>query len=341
MNNNPIGGQAGASRTPKCLVTGATGFLGTNLVHELVQNGWVVRAMGLPGSETEFIKDLPVEIVFGDVADPVSVDRAVRGVDVAFNVAGDTSWWRKKFDRQRRTNVDGPVNLARACITHGVKRLVHTSTNDAFGYNPGGAADETWSDYNYTGWGYNYADTKREGEQKVLEFNGKGLEVVVINPGSMLGPFDFTLQYGRLFFDLRDGKVPGCPPGGVAFAHVREVARAHIAAAERGRPGERYLCSGVNHTYRELFEAIAQKFGKHAPRFDLPRWFFVAYGRAMEFISDFTKKPPEVDPGMARYMSVKAYYDSTKAVRELGFCILPLDRMIDDAYVWYKENGFL
>jgi dihydroflavonol-4-reductase len=340
MNDTPTGGGRGPRRR-RCLVTGATGFLGTNIVRELAEGGWEIRAMGLPGSETKFIKDLPVEIVFGDVADTSDVDSAVRGMDVVFNVAGDTSWWRRKFERQRKTNVEGPVNVAMACITHGVRRLVHTSTNDTLGYNPSGPADETWADYNYRGWGYNYADTKREGERKVLEFNGKGLEVVVVNPGSMLGPYDFTLQYGRLFFDLRDGKAPACPPGGVAFAHVRESARAHIAAAERGRPGEKYLCSGVNATYRDLFEAIAQKFGKHAPRLTMPRWLFVAYGYAMEFVSGFSGKPPEVDPGMARYMSVNAFYDSSKAVRDLGFNILPLQKMVDDAYDWYRKNGYL
>jgi len=324
-----------------CLVTGATGFLGTNLIHLLVEAGWRVRAMGLPGSETRYIRDLPIEIVFGDVAVFEDVDRAAEGTDVVFNIAGDTSWWRKKFERQRRTNVDGPVNVAKACVRHGVKRLVHTSTNDAFGYNPSGPADETWSDYTFAGWGYNYADTKREGESRVLEFNGNGLEVVVVNPGSMLGPFDFTLQYGRLFFDLRDGKVPVCPAGGVAFAHVEEVAKAHIAAAEEGRPGEKYLCSGVNATYRELFEKIAGKFGKHAPRLTMPGPLMVFYGHVMQLLSEITGKPPEIDPGMARYMSVNAFYDSSKAVREIGFKIVPLEKMIDDAYEWYVKNGYM
>jgi len=325
----------------KCLVSGATGFLGANLVHELVKKGWTVRAMGLPGSETRYIKDLPVEIVFGDVTDPLSLEKAVKGVDTVFHIAGDTSWWRKNFERQRRINVDGPSNVAAACITHEVKRLVHTSTVDAIGYNPQGTADEKWPNYNYGGWGYNYADTKREGERRVLEFNDRGLEVVVINPGSMIGPFDFTLQYGRLFFDLRDGKVPGCPPGGSSFSHVREAALAHIAAAEKGRPGERYICAGVNATYRELFETIAQKFGKHAPGLVFPGPVFVAYGYAMQLISGFTRKPPEVDPGMARYMSIKAYYDSSKAEWELGYRILPLQQMVDDAYEWYRTIGLL
>lgn len=325
----------------KCLVTGATGFLGANMVHELVRLKWKVRAFGLPGSNAKYIASLPVEIAYGDVTDPADVGRAVKGVDAVFHIAGDTSWWRNHFDRQRRINTEGPVNVAEACLKHGVKTLVHTSTVDALGYFPGGIADESWPDYNYGGTGYNYADTKREGERRVKAFNGKKLKVVVIYPGSMMGPFDFTLQYGRLFFDLRDGKVPACPPGGASFAHVRDVAGAHIAAVKKGRGGEGYICAGENITYRDLFEKIAQKFGKHAPGVTMPPAVFTAYGHICEAVSRVTRKPPEVDPGMARYMSVCAFYDSAKAARELGYCVTPVQAMIDDAFAWYRENGFL
>jgi dihydroflavonol-4-reductase len=326
----------------RCLVTGATGFLGTNLVHELVRKKWRVRAFGLPGSEARYIESLPVEVMYGDVTSPEDTDRAARGMEVVFHVAGDTSWWKRNFDRQRRVNVEGAVNVARSCAARGVRRLVHTSTVDALGCDPGGIADETWSVFNYAGIGYNYAETKREGETRVRAYNGvKGLEVVVIYPGSMMGPFDFTLQFGRLFFDLRDGSVPGAPCGGVGFGHVTEVARAHVAAAEGGTPGEGYICAGVNVTYRELFDAIARKFGKRGPSLVFPRGAFVAYGYAMQFLSLFTKRPPEVDPGMARFMSMRAYYDTSRAVRDLGYRVLPLERMIDDAYDWYAANGFL
>jgi dihydroflavonol-4-reductase len=325
----------------KCLVTGATGFLGTNLVHELLKSGWKVRILARTGSNTTYINSLPVETIRGDVTKKKEVDSAVRGMDVVFHVAGDTSFWKRRFERQRRINVEGPVNVAKACITHGVKRLVHTSTIDALGYNPKGLTDERWTDYNYKKTGYNYADTKREGEKRVMAFNSRDLEVVVIYPGSMIGPYDFTLQFGRLFFDLRDGKIPACPPGGIGFGHVTEVARAHIAASMKGRPGEGYICAGVNATYRELFELIAAKFGKKAPKRDMPRRLFVIYGHLMELLATFTGKPPYINPGQARFMSVKAYYDSKKAVKELGYTIVPLSKMVDDAYDWYKANGFL
>lgn len=325
----------------KCLVTGATGFLGTNLVHQLVKLGWEVRALGLPGSETKYLSGLPVEIVFGDVGEQADMMKQASGADVVFNVAGDTSFWKKLYGRQRRTNVEGPVNVARACIENGVRRLVHTCTIDALGYNPGGVADESWSTYNYAGLGYNYGDTKREGEMRLRGYNGEDLEVVIIYPGSMVGPFDHTLQFGRLFMDLRDGKVPLCPCGGTAFGHVVEVARAHVAAAQAGRPGEGYICAGVNATYRELFELIAARVGARPPRYDAPRWALACYGFMMEAVSNLTRKPPDMNPGQARFMSATAYYDSSKAINELGYKVRPLSEMVDDAYNWYVENGFL
>lgn len=324
----------------KCLVTGATGFLGTNMVYQLVKEGWEVRALRRFGSIIKYIKQLPLEIVFGDVTDDEEMDKAVQGMDVVFHVAGDTSWWKKLNDTQTHTNVDGPVTVARACIKNGVRRLVHTSTCDALGYNPSGLADESWGSYNFAGMGYHYGDTKHAGEIRLRELQ-KDLEIIIMNPGSMIGPYDFTLQYGRLFFNLRDGKLPACPVGGGSYTHVRDVAKAHIAAAKKGSPGENYLCTGHNITHRELFQSIAEKFDRSAPRFDLPPWAAVGYGYIAEFLSNFTHKPPEINPGMARYLSIHTYYDSSKAIRELEYKIAPLSEMINDAFDWYKENGYV
>ena len=324
----------------KCLVTGASGFLGTNLVHQLVKEGWEVKVIVREKSNTTYIKTLPIEIIVGEILNQSDLNAACVGCDVVFNVAGDTSFWKKKFEIQRKINVEVPSMIAEACLKNGVKRLIHTSTVDIFGCNPAGIADEKWTDYNFAKTGYNYSDTKREGEKRVMEYNKKGLEVVVIYPGSMIGPYDFTLQYGRLFFELRDGKVPGCPVGGASFCHVTDVAKAHITAVTKGIPGEGYICAGENISYKALFELIAGKFNKKAPSLILKRWMMVTYGFIMQTISEFTKEAPEMDLGNARYMSINAWYDSSKAIKTLGYRITPTSKSIDDAYVWYKENGY-
>ena len=324
----------------KCLVTGASGFLGTNLVHELVKAGWDVKVIVREKANIKYISTLAIEIIKGDITNQTVLDAACEGCDYVFHVAGDTSFWKKNFEKQRVINTDVPSMIAEACLKNKVKRLIHTSTVDIFGCNPNGVADETWTDYNFANTGYNYSDTKREGEKRVLEYNKKGLEVVVVYPGSMIGPYDFTLQYGRLFFELRDGKVPGCPAGGASFCHVTEVAKAEIAAALKGVPGEGYICAGENISYKALFDLIAGKFGKKAPGLILGRGLFVLYGRVMQFISNFTGQAPEMDPGNARYMSINAWYDSSKAIKELDYKMVSMQQMIDDAYDWYKENGY-
>jgi dihydroflavonol-4-reductase len=323
------------------LITGATGFLGTNIVLQCLEQGYDVRAFGLPGSTTKYIERQGVELAFGDVASKEDVEKAMAGVDLVLHVAGDTGFWKKRFARQRRTNAEGPRTVMQAALDAGVKRVVHTSTVDTFGYNPDGLTDETWTGFNYQGWGYNYAETKREGEKIALSFNEQGLEVVVINPGSMIGPFDHTLQFGRLFLDIKNHNVPGIPPGGAPWAYVEEVAKAHITALDKGRPGEKYICGGINATYKEVFTRIAESIGMHPPKSVFPRWETVMFGYLAEFGASFTGKPPSLNPGQARYMSVFPKYDSSKAIRELGFQAVPLEQMVEAARDWYTANGFL
>lgn len=329
----------------KCLVTGATGFLGTNLVHELVKNGWDVRASGMHGSESKYIKDLPIELIYADITNSAEVNHLVEGCKIVFHVAGDTSFWKRNFERQRKINVDGAINIAEACLKNGVQRLVHTSTLDVLGYNPtGGSYDEKSGHYNFHNMQYNYGDTKLEAEVRLRGYNSDELEVVFIYPGFMMGPYDYTLQIGRVFFELANGKLPGFPPGGGSFCHVTEVAKAHIAAAKKGRPGEGYLCAGMPHSnlsFREAFSHMAHAVGAKPPRTTIPKWAFVAYGYACELLSNVTNNPPEINPGQARYMSCPQYAISAKAIRELDYRVPSFNKCVEDALVWYRENGYV
>jgi nucleoside-diphosphate-sugar epimerase len=325
----------------RCLVTGGTGLLGLNLVRRLVREGWNVSVLSRGETNRKYLADLPITFFTGDVGEAEGLDQATAGQEVVFHVAGDTGWWKKRYARQWRTNVDGTVNIIQSAKRSGVRRVVHTSTVDTIGFNPNGLADENWTDFNFGGIGYHYADSKREAEKRALALNGDAIEVVAILPASMIGPYDVTLQYGRLFAELRDGKVAAVPCGGVSFNHVEAVAEAHIAAADRGVPGERYICAGEAVTYRRLFETIAAKVSARAPRLTAPRWLLVAYGLADESIANLTGKAPQINPGMARYMSCNAYFSSDKAVSALGYRMVPLEQGVDDAHRFLMENGFL
>ena len=143
------------------VVTGATGFLGTNVIEELVARGDHGRASGMHGSETKYLDRLGAEVVLADITNARDVGALVHGAEVVFHVAGDTSFWKKHFDRQRRINVDGTVSVAEACLRHGVDRLVHTSTMDVLGHHPYGVLTEATGHFNFDNMGYNYGETYR------------------------------------------------------------------------------------------------------------------------------------------------------------------------------------
>lgn len=328
----------------KCLVTGATGFLGGNLVHELVLDGWDVRATGMHGSDTKDIQDLPIEIVFADITNADEVDQLVKGCEVVFHAAADNTLGHRAKQGQREVNVDGSLNVARACMKHGVSRMVHTSTADVLGYDPdGGSVDEENANFNHQNTGFNYAQSKYLAQKALERLSQLGLDVVFIYPGFLIGPFDHTLQLGRTLFALKAGKMRFSPSGGSSFCHVTEVAKAHIQAAKRGFPGEGYVCAGMpatNMSYHDFVTKAAFVIGVKPPKFQLGAKALLLYGYLCEFISMFTGQAPRLDPGRARYMSVKQYSDSSKAVRELGYVVPIAEECIRDAVDWYQEQGY-
>lgn len=327
----------------KCLVTGATGFLGTNLVAELLNQGWDVRASGSRANGTPYLQSMPVEYVAADITNPEDCKHIADGCDVVFHVAGDTSFWKRQYDRQRQINVEGTRNIADACVTAGVKRLVHTSTADVFGYSEDGKPVTEGHAFNYRNMGYNYGETKLAADEVARSYQSERLDVVLIHPGFMVGPYDHTLQIGSIFFELKDGKIPAFPPGASSFCHVAEVARAHIAAAEKGRPGESYICAGMPHsnlTLADMFGRMAKAINVKPPRLVMPYWLWVLYAYGAELVANITNTAPQINPGQARYMGQKQMYDSSKAIAELGYMVSPIEDGISDALAWYRENGY-
>jgi len=323
----------------RCLVTGATGFVGSNLVRDLTAAGHEVLATGAPGSTTRYLEGLPVETVLADLTDRDALAPLVKGRDWVFHVAGDTSTWSRLARRRQLVNVVAASQLADASLAAGVARFVHTSTLDVHGFNTDGSAlSERLGDARLTGIGYDYADTKVEGERQVRARMQQGLDVVVVYPGFMIGPFDHTLQLGRIIRDMQAGRRTFAPPGTSSFCDVRAVSAGILSAAERGRPGEGYNLSGHNLTYLEVFGRIAEHVdARHAP-VRVSRRVLAAYAATTELIAAVSGKAPDIDRALAGYMSSPQASDWSKAARELDYQPGDLGRAIADAAQWYNDH---
>jgi nucleoside-diphosphate-sugar epimerase len=324
---------------PTAFVTGATGCLGSNLVGELVARDWKVVAMHRAGSALGSLSALPVEHVIGDVTDVDSLVRAVPpGVDTVFHLAGVTSVWGRDDDRKRRVHVEGTRNVVEAVLRRGARRLVHTSTAGTLGERGHGISESAVS--RAASSRIATFRTKWQGEQEVRRGMERGLDAVIMNPAIFSGPQD-RHNWSRLFGMVREGRLPMAPPGRTSWAHVREVARAHVTAAREGRPGESYVLAGTDASWVEVLRIVAERVGRPGPRGILPPWLLRAAGRTLELASRLTGREPPITREGAEILVADCTFDCGKAVRELGFRPVPLRTILEDCHRWLVTEGLL
>ena len=318
-------------------VTGATGFVGLNVVKELMIRGWDVTALHRPSSDIKLLKRFRPKLAVGTLSEPQSLSAAIpQGTDTIFHVAGNTNMWRGGNAEQTRDNVEGTRHVVEAALAKRVRRLVVTSSISAYGPVNGEITEETPSLAANSS--VNYQRTKWQAQELALAAIPQGLEVVIMQPGAIMGPYDIG-TWSRLFVMVRDGKLPGVPPSMLTFTHVREVVAAHIAAADKGQNGGSYLLGGENKTLMELVREIAALVGKPAPAKETPLGLLRLIAVVGDVASRFTGKAPPITPEMASAMSRKVSTDSAKARRELGYKIIPLKDMVKDCYDWMAAEG--
>ena len=320
-------------------VTGSNGFLGLNLVEELLHQGWRVIALHRAGSDVKFLERMPAERVQGDITDRASLAYSLpRGVDAVFHVAGSTSLWSRANAEQDRVNIEGTRNVVDAALAAGARRLVHTSTISVYGMQAG-RIDERAAQLGRDSW-VNYQRSKFRAEEEVRAGVARGLDAVILNPASIIGRYD-RASWARMILLIDAGKLPGVPPGAASFCHGREVARAHLAAAERGSRGQNYLLGGADATYLELVRAIAETLGKPVPRRATPAWVLRAVAAAGSVGAALTGKLPTLTPEIAALVSRRLQCDCGKAVRELGYRPVALRAMVEESCRWLQDEGFL
>ena len=215
---------ASGTRSPKtAFVTGATGFLGLNLIAQLTALGWNVLALHRAQSKLQYLKRFPVQLAEGSIEDAASLERALpEDVDAVFHVAADVSFWSAHNARQARTNIDGTRHMVAVALKRGVKKFIHTSTTSVYGF-PREPFDETAPHLGKHSW-FNYMHTKTVAEEEVRLGIARGLDAVLLNPANIVGPYDAN-NWSRLIRLAAAGKLPRVPPGRASFCHVVEVAR--------------------------------------------------------------------------------------------------------------------
>jgi dihydroflavonol-4-reductase len=325
------------SSSRAAFVTGGTGFVGLNLVKELMIRGWDVTALHRPSSDLTLLKRFRPRLAVGALTDGAALRAAIpEGTDTVFHVAGNTNMWRGGNAEQTRDNVDGTRHVVAAALAKGARRLVVTSSISAYGMVSGEIDEQTPSLAANSR--VNYQKSKWQAQELALGAVSKGLEVVIMQPGAIMGPYDVG-TWSRLFLMVRDDKLPGVPASMLTFTHVREVVAAHIAAADKGQNGGSYLLGGENKSMLELVRQIAVLVGKPAPTKVMPTGMLAIVAAVGGLASRFTGKPPPITPEMVATISKSVSTSSAKAQRELGYRIVPLKDMVKDCYDWMAAEG--
>jgi dihydroflavonol-4-reductase len=324
----------------KVLVTGATGFVGSQVAGALVRQGHEVRVLRRKTSSTIALEGFDIEHAYGDILEPDAVRAAVDGCDRVFHVAALSSYWRARAADVYRVNVEGTRIVMDACLKAGTPRVVHTSSCAAIGISRDGRPSDETQPFDPRDQRFAYGHSKYLAEQEVIKAVGLGLQVVVVNPAVVIGPGDHNMISGSMIVEMAKRSMPGCPPGGVCMTDIDAVVEGHLAAAEHGRIGERYILGGENLTYRQITAIISEIVGRRPPQWTIPPLVLPPAAAAMDLLNQFVARPI-VSGDQLRLSAHNAFFDSGKAMAELGYRILPFRGAAERAYRWYQEHGYL
>lgn len=326
----------------RVLVTGGTGFVGANLVRELLRGGRAVRVLARPGGDRRALAGLDVEIAEGDLLDAASVRRAVRGADTVFHVAADYRLWAPDPEELHRANVGGTRAVLEAAAEHGARRVVYTSTVGALGIPKDGTPGTEDTPVSLRDMVGPYKTSKFLAEQVALGFAQRGLPVVIVNPSAPVGPWDVKpTPTGRMVVDFLAGRMFATLDTGLNLVHVRDVARGHVLAAERGRAGERYILGNANLSLVEIGLLLSEVTGIRPPRLRIPYAVAWLAAASMEAAARVTGGAPRVPLTAVRMARKRMYFSPAKAVRELGLPQTDVREALRDAAEWFSAHGYV
>jgi dihydroflavonol-4-reductase len=327
----------------RVFVTGASGFIGSNLVRRLTAEGHDVAALMREHSYHPLLEGLEFERVTGDLLEKESFEKAVEGCDVVFHCAAVISFSRYALSKAYPVNVDGTRNMLEAALKAGVRRLVFTSACAAVGISrtPDVILDESSSWVPPESWVYAY--TKHLSEREVLSYSDKGIETIALNPSAVYGQGDHALNTGLAIKQIHKNRMPASPPGGTSYVSVNDLIDAHILAMKKGKPGERYILVKENIPYIDLFNRIAEALHSRRIRFVVPQLshysLYYSMMTAESLLHFFGLGELPVSSHILDELFMFKYYSSKKAEDELGWRPREdLETAVVNAMDYYKRQ---
>ena len=326
----------------RTLVTGATGCVGANIIEALTARGYEVRALRRATSKLDALAGLDPEYAIGDVLDAASLRAAMAGCDLVFHAAAIAQYWRNGPETIYAANVEGTRNVLRAALAEGVGRVVFTSSVAVLGVPArcGQVLDES-ATFNLRPAQFHYGHSKVLAEAEVQRVVAQGLDVVIVNPVSVIGQRDVHFVGGEILRTAQRGLFVAAPPGGMGVVSARATGEAHVLAAERGRTGERYILNGENVSHRALMALAAEVTGGRAPWITIPRVLMAPLAVLVDLWRRVRRGQSLVDGSQLHLSARDMYFDGSKAERELGFAGGSAQAAVAEAWAWYNKHSLL
>lgn len=325
----------------KALVTGATGFVGANLVRELLKDGTAVRVLVRPESPRTTLKGLDVEEVLGNLQDRDSLRHALKGCQVLYHVGAHYSLSIRDAAQMYRANVEGTRNILEIALEEEIARVVYTSTVGALGIPKNGLPGNEETPVTVHEMVGHYKRSKFLAEREAERIARLGLPIVIVNPSTPVGPWDVKpTPTGRMIVDYLKGQMFGYIHTGLNLVHVGDVARGHILAARTGRVGEKYILGNQDLTLREIFKKLEQISGIPAPRMRIPYPVALLASCASELYARARRQDPQIPLTGVRMSRKIMFFDPSKAIRELRFPQTPVEEALRESVEWYWSHEY-